>query len=212
MGKETLDRQLIRLGVFFEDEAKQDPHVLFEGTDELSNQRRKKIETVLTQRFAEKSLRDRLNPSHFDASRSGDYVLGRNLDRGSRGFSPHYVANVLREGLLGVLPDKTLLRDLAPQGEGEKLSKITEDPLWKHMDDLLSVRQKANVIHMFEVIDKYALKLEDQATSSAVSRRLQHDRLITLGDARKVPREGWLSLAGFGVAFANIMVEAVKKV
>ena len=157
--------------------------------DEIKQQRRNKIAESLKERFEKQSFQERLTKSE------------------------QTTINVLREGLLGFLPDETLLIDLHPQGNGNSATnKISTDPLWQHMLEFLSSQQKTDIIAIFETIEKFAPRLEDETQKEARKRHLQHDHLITLSDVRQVPLEGWLSLVNLGKNRANLIFEAVKKI
>jgi hemoglobin-like flavoprotein len=160
-----------------------------EHIDDLKQLRRYKLATVINKRFEEQSLQERLTKTKSQTS------------------------DILREGFLGFLPKETLLKDIYPQGEGNLFSdKISNDPLWKHMFDFFSQRQKKNIVAIFEAIAEFAPKLEDETQNVKRRTSLKHNHLITLSDLRQVPLLGWLSINNLGKSRANLIYEAAKKI
>ncbi len=165
------------------------------GLQDLEKQRRRKqVEKIADKRFMEKSLEERLKLLEKDQ------------------LTP---ADILREGLFGFLPDETLLEDIYPQGEGEDaFSRLSLDPLWKHVNAQLESNQKTNIIRLFNAVRKFAptLESEDEHLREVSGRRLKRKHLITLGDARSAPLSGWAALSDISDNRANLILEAVKKI
>jgi hypothetical protein len=179
--------RLIQLGMH-QDREEHSAKNYVEPVDDLKQLRRDKLANLINQRFEELSLRERLAKTKSETS------------------------DILREGLLGFLPDDTLLKDIYPQGKGFLVSdKISNDSLWKQMIDFLPMKQKENIIALFEAIEEFAPKLEDENQKEGRAKFFGHDHLITIGDVRQFTLEGWKKMNNLGKGRANLIFEAARK-
>jgi len=143
-------------------------------------------------RFREKSLDERLATLNIEASD---------------------IAQVLRLGLLGFLPDETPIVDFIPQGEGNMpTDRINQDPLWAGISEKLEYYQIGMVNSIFKSVERLSEKLNDEQRALPAKTALGKESLLTMGDLRSVPSDRWLRISGLGEKSARVLFEATRKI
>jgi hypothetical protein len=155
--------------------------------DFVNLQTRETVLLLLKQRFARKSLSERL------------------------GEGSHPAGVVLREGLLGFLSNNALISDFAPQGSGPlKKDQVFADPLYEEIAKNIDKNQAEEVVAIFRAIKKASAKMEDSenTTGRAFRRVLGIDHLLTLGDLRSIGQDKLNRITDIGDTRVEVLIEA----
>lgn len=129
---------------------------------------------------------------------------------------------VLRQNLLGLVDDDTLITDIIPQSDANSRHiTIKADPLWQHISPLLTMPENRKVSTTFSVLKKFysyihADSVNGQARINALMKESlepgQDATFETVGDLRRISLRGWNSIPGIGTPTANFMFKAFRKI